>query len=126
MCEGQLTVSRATSRLVVLGILRNQAEQASKQHSSMASASAPASSFLLCFEFLPFLSSMMGYDIEMEMKINPFFPQVICGHGIETLTHSLYSLRDIGIRQNSDHSPGLLKLVYTAVLQRTALSSGWP
>jgi hypothetical protein len=33
----------AISGLVVLGTIKKQAEQASKQHSSIASASAPAS-----------------------------------------------------------------------------------
>lgn len=39
--------------LVVLGIIGKQVEQASKQHSSLASASAPASIFL------PWLPSLM-------------------------------------------------------------------
>ena len=34
-------------KLVVLGTINKQAEQTSKQHSSMASASVPASRFLL-------------------------------------------------------------------------------
>ena len=44
-------VDGAIPKLVVLGSIRKQAEQASKQHSSMASMSAPAS------KFLPYLSS---------------------------------------------------------------------
>jgi hypothetical protein len=39
--------------LVVLGSIRKQAEQASKQHSSMVSASAPASRFLPCLSSCP-------------------------------------------------------------------------
>jgi hypothetical protein len=47
------TVAGVTSGLVVLGYVQKQAEtrrgkQASKQHSSMAPASAPASRYLLC------------------------------------------------------------------------------
>ena len=41
-------VGGAISGLVVLGSIRKQAEQVSKQHPSMASASAPASKFLPC------------------------------------------------------------------------------
>ena len=44
-------VGGTISGLVVLGSIREQAEQASKEHPSMASASAPAS------KFLPFLNS---------------------------------------------------------------------
>ena len=45
-----------TPGLVVQQSIRMQAEQASKQHSPMASASAPASKVL--FEFLPQLPSI--------------------------------------------------------------------
>jgi hypothetical protein len=38
----RLIVGDAISGLVVLGSIREQAKQASKEHSSMASASAPA------------------------------------------------------------------------------------
>jgi len=42
---------------MVLGSIRKQAdrheEQASKEHPSMVSASAPASGFLLCLSFCP-------------------------------------------------------------------------
>jgi hypothetical protein len=40
---GKPTVGGAIPGLVVLGSIREQAEQASKEHPSMASASAPAS-----------------------------------------------------------------------------------
>jgi hypothetical protein len=43
----------ATSDVVVLGSIRKQAEQASKQHPSTASASAPASRFLPCLSSCP-------------------------------------------------------------------------
>jgi hypothetical protein len=46
-------VGGATSGLVVVGSIRNQAEQAIKQHPSLASASAPASGFLLCLSSCP-------------------------------------------------------------------------
>ena len=39
--------------IVVLGPIRKQTEQASKQPSSMVSASAPASRFLPCLSFCP-------------------------------------------------------------------------
>ena len=39
--------------LVVLGSLRKQAEQASRQHPSMASASAPACRILFCLNSCP-------------------------------------------------------------------------
>ena len=44
--RAQLTVGGATLGLVVLGSIRKQAEKASKQQSSVVSASAPASKFL--------------------------------------------------------------------------------
>jgi hypothetical protein len=62
-------VGGATLGLVVLGSIRKQleqspGEQASKQHPSMASASAPASRFLPCLSpcsgFL-----QMKYDLEV-------------------------------------------------------------
>ena len=46
-------VGGATPGLVVLGFIRKQAEQASKQDPSMASASAPASKFLPCVSSCP-------------------------------------------------------------------------
>jgi hypothetical protein len=46
-------VGGAISGLAVLGSIRKQAEQASKQHSSMASASISASKFLLCVSSCP-------------------------------------------------------------------------
>ena len=44
-------VGGTISGLVVLGSIREQAGQASKEHLSMASASAPASKFLPCVSF---------------------------------------------------------------------------
>jgi hypothetical protein len=41
--EGGTLVGGTISGLVILGSIREQAEQASKEHPSMASASAPAS-----------------------------------------------------------------------------------
>jgi hypothetical protein len=43
----------ALPELVVLGFIRKQAEQASKSYPSMASASAPASTFLPCVSSCP-------------------------------------------------------------------------
>jgi hypothetical protein len=50
------------------GIWANQGEKVSKQHSSMASASAPASSFL---SWVPVLTSWM-MDYKLQNKINSF------------------------------------------------------
>jgi hypothetical protein len=46
-------VSGAIPGLVVMGFYRKPAEQASKQHPSMASASVPASRFLPCLSSCP-------------------------------------------------------------------------
>lgn len=51
MGEDPSTMDGAIPGLVVLDTVRKQAEQASKQHPSIASASAPASDPALC-EFL--------------------------------------------------------------------------
>jgi hypothetical protein len=60
MWEAQLTsvMSSATAGLVVLDATRKQAEQADKQYPSMASASVPASRFLLFLN--PALTSFNG------------------------------------------------------------------
>ena len=63
----------AIPRLMVLGSRSKQAEQAmgkqaSKQHPSMASAAAPASRFLLLFEFLLWLPLVMNSNVEVEAE----------------------------------------------------------
>ena len=60
--------------LVVLGSVRKQAEQASKQHPSMASASALVSN-ILQFEVLPWLPSRDGDSGDVSNQISPFFPK---------------------------------------------------
>jgi hypothetical protein len=69
--KAQPIVSSTTTKQVVLSI-RKQAEQASKQHPFMPSASVPASGFLpwsfeflSCFEFLSWLPSTMNRDLEV-------------------------------------------------------------
>lgn len=53
-------------------------EHASKKHSTMASASVPASRFL---SWLPAFASWI-MDYKLQDKIKPFLPQVVFGHGI--------------------------------------------
>jgi hypothetical protein len=62
----------------------SQGKQASKQHPSMASASAPAS----WLTWVPILTSF-GDEQQCVSWINPFLPNLLChyvGAGIETLT----------------------------------------
>jgi hypothetical protein len=51
--------------LVVLDYIRRETEQASKQHPSMASASAPASRILPLFHFPSWLPSIMNSNMEV-------------------------------------------------------------
>ena len=55
-------MSSTLPRLVVLGSIRKQAEHVSKEYFSVASASAPASVFLLC------LSSCLGFPQWTEIQ----------------------------------------------------------
>jgi hypothetical protein len=65
-------VNDITLRELVLGYIRKQAEQTSKQSSSVDSALVPASRFLPWLsswpEFLPWLASQMDCDIERKMN----------------------------------------------------------
>jgi hypothetical protein len=74
-------VGGAIPDLPTLGSKRRQAEQASKQHPSMASASAPTSKFLPCLS-----SYLSGWDNELlygtVSEIKPFPPYVAFGHGV--------------------------------------------
>jgi hypothetical protein len=70
-----------------LGSIREQAEQASKEHPSMASASAPA----FWPAWVPVLTSFGDeQQYGSVSQINPFLPNLLLGHdvcpGIETLT----------------------------------------
>ena len=80
-------VGGTISVLVVLGSMREQAEQASKEHPSMASASAPA--FWPAWVSSPdFLGDEQQYG--SVSWINPFLPNLLLGHdvcaGRESLT----------------------------------------
>jgi hypothetical protein len=75
MGKAQLIVGGAISGLVVLGSIKEQAEQShreqvNKQHSSMAFASAPASRFLACVSSCP--------DIVIDYGYKPFFFPLTC------------------------------------------------
>jgi hypothetical protein len=80
-------VGGAISELVVLGSIREQAEQANKKHPSMASALAPAF-WPAWVPVLTFFGDQQQYG---KCKLNkPFPPQLLLGHdvciGIETMT----------------------------------------
>ena len=69
-------VGGAIPGLEVLGSIRKQAEQASKQHPFLASASAPASRSLPCWSFYPdFLYDEQCY--RSIHQINPFLPKLL-------------------------------------------------
>jgi hypothetical protein len=80
-------VGGTISGLVVLGSIREQAGQASKEHPSMSSASAPA----FWPAWVPVLTSFGDeQQYGSVCRINPFLPNLLLGHdvcaGIETLT----------------------------------------
>jgi hypothetical protein len=84
-------VGGTISGLVVLGSIREQAEQASKEHPSMASVSAPAS----CPAWDPVLTSFGDeQQYGSVRRINPFLPNLLLGldvwAGIETLTKTTH------------------------------------
>ena len=64
-----------------LGGLASHRKQASKQHPSMASASAPASRFLPC-EVLVLTSFDDEHSYGSISQINPFLPNLLLGHGV--------------------------------------------
>ena len=67
--------------LVVLGFVRNQTEHSRKQHSFMASASAPASRFLhYKISVLTSFSDQQWY--RSVSQINLFLPNLFFGHCI--------------------------------------------
>ena len=76
----QPVVGEATAGWIILGSVRKQAEQASKQHPSMASVSAPASRFQTCLCSRP--SSLLVAN-QSKSQINPFLPNFLFfGDGI--------------------------------------------
>ena len=81
-------MSHATHEQVVLGAMKNQAEQASKQHSSMASVSVPVSSSYL--QFLLWLSWIMDYTQRWN-KFSPFphSPNCFWSRTLPTTTETL-------------------------------------
>jgi hypothetical protein len=79
-------VGGAIPGLVVLGSIRKQAEQASKQHLSMASASAPASRFLPCLSSCPDFLQCLGCGRISQMS--PFLPNLLL---VIVFDHSHYT-----------------------------------
>jgi hypothetical protein len=84
---GGTLVGGAISGLIVLDSIREQAEQASKEHPSMASALAPA----FWPPWVPVLTSFGDEQHYGSVSwINPFLPTLLLGHdicsGIEILT----------------------------------------
>jgi hypothetical protein len=86
----RLLVGGTISGLAVLGSIREQSEQVSKEHPSMASASAPAF-WSAWVSVLTSLGNEQQYG--SVSQINPFLPNLFLGHdvcaGMETLTKTV-------------------------------------